>query len=489
MNPKKVKNTLLEEDGIAAAEGSRAVLGGKEENGKSVGKVLDQKGALSKTDTRYWQQPGKLRKWNDSPNYCVWIQFKGRRVSLPTHSPNRAAAAKTAAGIYHDLISFGVDATVAKHRGTASTDRVATVGEWLEEAKKVSEVNPSTFNCYACSLRKIVGDILSIKRTEKRFGPRKGGAADYRKDIDATSLEVLSLARVQEWRLAYVAKAKNPARSRSAMTSCNSTIRQARSLFAPKVVKFLPDLILPQPLPFAGVEFFPRQSARYFSKIDPKALLQTAKKELEAKEPAAFLALLLALGAGLRRGEIDSLCWHQVDTRRGIIRVEVTEAASLKTQDSRGEVEIDERLATILQGFKAKAKGRFVVEVEEKEIKKSRKPRKSESKTSGPRVWGQHYRADAVFDKLTAWLRGQGIEAKKPLHELRKELGALITSEHGIYAASRALRHSNVATTAAHYADKKERTTVNIGGWLEPENVTPIPSREQMSPQKGAFAE
>jgi hypothetical protein len=49
---------------------------------------------------------------------------------------------------------------------------------------------------------------------------------------------------------------------------------------------------------------------------------------------------------------------------------------------------------------------------------------------------------------------------------LRKELGALITQEHGIYAASRALRHSNVAITAAHYADKKARTTVSIGGWL-----------------------
>jgi integrase len=484
MITKKAASTLLIEGAIDPRKQSRAVQGGHKENKKSVGKVLERKPSISKTDARYWQQPGKLRKWNESPNYCVWIQFKGKRLSLPTHSPNQVSAAKTAAGIYKDLITLGTEATIAKHRGITSNERTATVGEWIEAAKKVSDVNPASFNCYACSLRKIVGDILAIQRTEKRFGPRKGGAADYRKAIDATSLEVLSLPKVQEWRLAYVAKAKNPAKSRSATTSCNSTIRQARSLFAPKVVKFLPDLILPQPLPFAGVEFFPRQSARYFSKIDPKALLQSAKRELESSEPAAFLALLLALGAGLRRGEIDSLCWHQIDTRRGLIRVEVTESASLKTQDSRGEVEIDDRLATVLQGFKAKAKGPFVIEVEEKEVKKSRKPKKPENETSGPRVWGQHYRADAVFDKLTAWLRGQGIDAKKPLHELRKELGALITSEHGIYAASRALRHSNVATTAAHYADKKERTTVNIGGWLEPENVTPMPSQEENSQKK-----
>jgi hypothetical protein len=49
---------------------------------------------------------------------------------------------------------------------------------------------------------------------------------------------------------------------------------------------------------------------------------------------------------------------------------------------------------------------------------------------------------------------------------LRKELGALFTAEHGIYAASRVLRHSNVATTAAHYSDLKTKPIVNVGGWL-----------------------
>jgi hypothetical protein len=58
------------------------------------------------------------------------------------------------------------------------------------------------------------------------------------------------------------------------------------------------------------------------------------------------------------------------------------------------------------------------------------------------------------------------VKARKPLHELRKELGALVTAEHGIYAASRVLRHSNVATTAAHYSDLKTKPIVNVGGWL-----------------------
>ena len=140
--------------------------------------------------------------------------------------------------------------------------------------------NPATFAQYAASLRLIAGQILSVRKTKKRFGPGKGGAQAYREGIDGASLEVLSAQALQRWRLSYVAQAKNPAQERSRMTSANSTIRQARSLFADKVVRFLPDVRLPSPRPFAGVEFFPKQSARYFSRIDPQALLRKAQSEL-----------------------------------------------------------------------------------------------------------------------------------------------------------------------------------------------------------------
>ena len=50
-----------------------------------------------------------------------------------------------------------------------------------------------------------------------------------------------------------------------------------------------------------------------------------------------------------------------------------------------------------------------------------------------------------------------------------------MTAEHGIYAASRVLRHSNVATTAAHSTDLKTRPSVEIGSWLTPANVIAMP--------------
>jgi hypothetical protein len=151
-----------------------------------------------------------------------------------------------------------------------------------------------------------------------------------------------------------------------------------------------------------------------------------------------------------------------------LIRVEATESAGLKTTDSRAEVPIDVRVVEVLLGFRAKASGSFVIEAEGGEY--------------GPRVWGRHYRAEAVFTRLSHWLRKHGVSARKPIHELRKELGALVTAEHGIYAASRVLRHSNVATTAAHYTDLKTRPSVAIGSWLTPANVIAMPPQSLPRP-------
>ncbi|HRJ72937.1 MAG TPA: hypothetical protein PLS03_11990, partial [Terrimicrobiaceae bacterium] len=90
------------------------------------------------------------------------------------------------------------------------------------------------------------------------------------------------------------------------------------------------------------------------------------------------------------------------------------------------------------------------------------------------------------FERLYTWLRAKGISARKPLHELRKELGALVTTEFGIYAASRILRHNDVATTARHYSDVKTRAVIPMGQWLEPENVIPIPPKPLQFPEVGS---
>jgi integrase len=427
-------------------------------SGNQVANTLTR--GVGKNDSRYWRsriyRPINARG-EASPHYSMRLQMRGNRWSFSLGTGNAEAAARKAASVYTDFLTLGVEAALAKHRPQKAGEIIATVGEWIEAARKVATVNDATFALYAAALRKIVGDIIRVKRNRKRFGPKRGGAQEYRRAIDAALLSLLSPAAIQKWRLEYVKRAKTPAEKRSRMTSCNSTLRQARSLFGKKIAKFVP---LSEPPPFQGVEFFPRQSAKYFSRIDAKALLTKAQSELAEKDSPAFLVILIALAAGLRKGEIDTLAWHQIDFERGVIRIEHTDTASLKSADSRGEVPIDASVVALLRGFHARKTGAFVIE--------------GGDNLSGPRAWGRHYRAQSVFDRVTAWLRKHGVTAKKPLHELRKELGALITAEHGIYAASRVLRHADLSTTAAHYTDLKTRPTIPVGEWLMPKNVVPM---------------
>jgi hypothetical protein len=78
------------------------------------------------------------------------------------------------------------------------------------------------------------------------------------------------------------------------------------------------------------------------------------------------------------------------------------------------------------------------------------------------------------------------VDAEKPLHTLRKESGALVVSREGIYAASGHLRHRDIATTSAHYADKKSRTVIDVAGLLEsgPANVVSMPLAEAVESEK-----
>ena len=69
------------------------------------------------------------------------------------------------------------------------------------------------------------------------------------------------------------------------------------------------------------------------------------------------------------------------------------------------------------------------------------------------------YRCNAVFKRVLEWLRAKGVPPAKPLHTMRKEIGSIIASEHGIFESSRYLRHSDIRITSAFYADKRKTVT------------------------------
>lgn len=379
--------------------------------------------------------------------------------------------------IYTSLVAEGWPVTIKKFapRYTERRPDRLTVGEYLKEAESISTVGERTKADYQRAFRRLVADIHKIgddelvklrkgrgkkKRTVRelrstKFDYRGGGRAAWLAKVDAVALEDVTSSDVEEWMASYVKEksGENPAAERSAKNSANSIVRQASALFSKAIVDRLGEkLELPNKLPFDGVRRFPRQSTRYRSQFDAESLLRKAQIELQGSHPEAFKILLLGLTAGLRRKEIDCLLWHQIDFKKSQISVEATEFFRPKSEDSVGTVDIDPEVASLLEKFHEESGGQFV-------IHSDRDPR--------PNASYSYVRAKSAFDYLYEWLRKKGISNLKPAHALRKEFGSLVCERHGLYEASRALRHASVETTAQHYLDKRGKRTVGLGEILK----------------------
>ena len=469
----KSDNTASRDESIRHRKNVQAVS--KHKTGSA-----ERKTKWPKTDSRHWQ--GRLFKnsftrdgeRHETSDWCVKIGHKGRRETFNLATPNKETAAVRALKIYRSVLGAGWDAALAEHKPEAAPkpQRAATIGEWLEAVKATTELRLPTFTTYKQCLRQIASEIADIgdqpaldedgkpKRDRKRrevllsrFDYRAGGRDAWAAKVDALPLSVLTASAVQRWKLEYIARAGTaPDARRRAENSVASLIRNARSLFSAKCRKYaLAELILPDPLPFAGVELPRKGNTSYQSRIDAGKLIEAARRELTGE---LFKVFTLGLLCGLRKREIDLLTWGQVDFDKSLIRIERTEYFQPKSEDSNGEVDLDAETLALLRGWKASASGPFVIE-------STRPPRHETSRVN--------YRCVQHFEALYVWLRKQGITARKPLHELRKELGAILASTQGIFAAQSVLRHAQISTTAAYYTDKKRRITAGLGALLAPQ--------------------
>lgn len=447
---------------------------------------------FGRTDARYWR--AKVFRHSRriggeivaDDHYSARIAFAGRRERFNTGEREKAAAAAKAAEIYRSLDRFGWEPTleqfkprkVRKPEPGREIIESPTIGQFFAAVRGVSDIAPKTQADYCRCFRQIVAEIEGMDKGASRFDAHHGGAERWRAGVDETPLSAVTPERVQKWKLAFVAKAaKEPTAETRAKVSVNSIMRQAKGLFSQRVLSFVRDRVrLPEPLPFAGVDFYKKLRAhfRYKSSVDAAALLTAARDELGGSRLEEFKILVLAVCCGLRRNEIDKLTWRQVDFDRGVIRIETTRWFKAKSEESNADVDLEPELVALLRGWKAQGKGEFVIQSDVR-------PRLSAG-------YG-HYRTQRVLDALGRWLRSKGLEDRKYLHTLRKEYGSLVADKYGIYAASRALRHADVQVTAMHYLDKKQRIAVGLGAFLAPSNVVaadfgPEASKPQAVPDK-----
>lgn len=430
-----------------------------EVNRKSVRLMSDSdtfRRSIGKADSRYWQQPGKLLTDPRSRFLSVKIQVHGRRENFPLRTANKSVAANKAAKIYGDVVALGWGEALKKHKPDESRSKGASVGDLIRLVSELADVRKATLAGNVAAFRRIVAAVAKIDATQSRFSSRGEGRLAWIAAVESVPLAKITPAAVEAWKLAFVTNcaAGDEVKARAARNTANATLRSAKSLFSKRLLKFTASALeLPIPLPFDGVEFFPRQSMRYNSTINVETVLAKARDELAKTDTEAFKALLLCLYAGLRRNEADKLRWHSIDFKRGMIRIEAHADFSPKAETSLGEVPLDTEVVAIMSGMRAREpKAEYVLTGETVNSNSS---------------WRQ-YRADDTFSRLNAWLRMNGVKSQKPLHTLRKEAGSLVCKQGGLFAASRFLRHADVAITAMHYVDQKNVVTVGLGSLLKP---------------------
>lgn len=433
--------------------------------------------AYAKTDVRYWRQALTRTAWEggEAKTFSIQVQHLGRRVRFPLRQSGEFAAAERAKEIYLYLLANGWEATLAKFKPEAVKKKKApTVGEFLAAAQAVANVAPGTFNTYAVKFRGIVAGVVGItsakveraamntetgkpvisrktgkakvRKVDPRFDHTHGGAAAWRAKVEAVSLDRVTPEKVQRWVSSRLqAVASNPAKLAATRTTLNSILRAGGSLFADSITRHLGHLALPSPSPFEGVEKPTAPRKRYESRVSAEML--NAKAEAELRDATGegagdcremFAIYLLALFAGLRRDEIDTLQWSQIDWQAGRVHVETNEHTGAKSDNSEGSVTLAPEVLAYLKTKHTDRRSQFVIE-------SPVMPRPSATSY-------HHYRCNRLFDLLIAWLRESGgVKARNPLHTLRKEFGSFIARKFGIFAASEALRHGDIRLTRDYY--------------------------------------
>lgn len=420
--------------------------------------------SLGRFTVRYWRARVYRPNYRDESGAtreveAWWLQVAhaGRRHAISLGTPNRDEAATRALRLYRLLKTEGWDAVLSAFKPDAVARERAeaglTVGRWIELAEAYAPCPPRTAGNYAYALRRIAADIAQAApaRGKSRFDP----SGIWRAEADKVPLAALTPVAVEDWRLAFVKPHRgNPVGEARATRSVNSYLRNARALFSRRIIEALRTrhVTLPEPLPFAGLRLDAKLgSTRYRSTVDAAALLRAARADLAERDPDAYAVILLALGAGLRRSEIDALQWQAVMPERGIVRVQTTAQRRTKSAESEGDVVCDAGLFAELARTRRPSSTLYVIEPDT---------------DHRPSQAAQFYRAADSFRRVTAWLRANGVAGDRPLHTLRKEFGSAVADAGDIHQAMLQLRHAQISTTEAFYADRRNRATVGVAAIL-----------------------
>jgi integrase len=401
----------------------------------------------------------KLFQYAPGHPWHIKLQSGGVRHTFSTHKTTRSEAAIVAKEIHKFLTeqkdpkdeTKAMAKTIAEYDPEPKAGAVVTIGDLIKKAEKVWLGVPRTFQDYGTSLRRVIGEVRGVDRDE----------ADNVKIADITRDEI------ELWRSTYIkAAGSSHAKKAAAQTTSNSILRGCKALFGQKLLEKLQLEDLHNP--FQKVRLPNNRDHRFQSGgVVASELLAKAVAELADTDLEVFKAIVLALTLGLRRNEIDKIEYSAFNLDQRTVSIDDSEHLHVKSDRSRGVVELEPELIPLIRGWQAGATSSFVLE-------SAIKPR--------PESRYHHYRAERTFERAVKWLRKSGVKSNEPLHFCRKLYGSLINDRHGIYAASRALRHADISVTTRHYTSRTENVLPGLGGVLSAaEKVVPMKRAEKIA--------
>lgn len=447
-------------------ENENAFCGRK--SGQKVGKTISPAtthGSFAKLKSRIQRNTRKYYGKSSAPQFLIRIQARRRREWFELGT-DLDVAVKLARDIHRHLHLNGWADTVKKFKPEFAAEKAAlTVGRYFELLDQFGQMNPGTLYSYKSKFRHIVGGVRKVKFVGKdKFVGRSKGPSKWQQAVESTLLSLITPEQVTAWRDAYVGRFAAESEERiHAIHTVNSLMRNARAIFAKHIVKRLlvrcPSLALPSPLPFDDIEFIPERESDYFytSQVDAKQLINDALRELKGNQLAIFV---LAIGAGMRRNEIDKLPRAHVDLATGVVTIAPTRYGRLKSDSSVGKIKLEPRFADVLRRHAETTNDEFFL-----------------PSPIAPRLAGthRHYRCKKDFAELCAWLEKKGMTRSNcRIHTLRKEYGSHIADRKGIFAASAGLRHSTIGVTRKYYVSSQIEPTAFFTS--EPEVATSMAS-------------
>ncbi len=323
----------------------------------------------------------------ESGNWCLRFQHRGKRTCRSLGTADYRLAQQRAKEMVRTVKTNGWESATGI-RGDATGIKIEDFLTRFKETATTRKLRPQSIVAIDVVLRRIA------------------------KEVGANQLRQLTRDKIQVWIEAATRQGLKPVTIRGMMKIAACPFSKG-SLMA----MAMQDI----PNPFRGL-VWPRVDAEPFRAPDRKWILDLMNTGCRELSGDARLAFVLALGAGLRWGEITTLTWGNV-TGQGV---------------------------RILAGL-AKGRRERIVPLGEK----LRKLLDSERRGATERVITQD--SGKLNAHLCVWLRQHDVEDARPLHYLRKCFGSMAAADHGIFIASKLLGHSTIALTAATYAGVVDR--------------------------------